>query len=130
MSGQIWAFFDVSSVTLQNNREKMNEKRSKMTQIDWNMVFMSSNALQHVLICISLHHFVIWYIFFVYLLIFEWFMMRFFQKTAFFWKMAIIWDFILACACARARRAGYLGEYRSDQSEIWRDDSLGYLQQI
>jgi len=23
-----------------------------------------------------------------------------------------------------------LGEYRSDRSEIWRDDALGYLQQI
>ena len=33
-------------------------------------------------------------------------------------------------AHARAARAGYLGEYRSDRSEIFRDDSLGYLQQL
>ena len=31
-------------------------------------------------------------------------------------------------SCARAARAGYLGEYRSDRSEIFRGDSLRYYQ--
>ena len=30
--------------------------------------------------------------------------------------------------CSILAKTGYLGEYRSDQSKIWMDDSLGYFQ--
>ena len=44
-------------------------------------------------------------------------------KIVLFWKIANISAFFKLVVVARA---GYLGEYRSDRSEIFRGDSLGY----
>ena len=102
-----------------------------MAQIESNMAFMSPNPLHYVLICITLHHRVIKYVILLHLLILGRFMLRFCRKSAFFWKIAIISEYIFARSCVHARtHAGYLGEYRSDRSEIWRDDAIGYLQQM
>ena len=74
-----------------------------MAQIESNMAFMSPNPLHYVLICITLHHRVIKYVFLLHLLVLGRFMLRFCRKSAFFWKIAIISEYIFARSCMRAR---------------------------
>ena len=120
-AGQSWMVFGVPPAVIQNYRAKRTKKWPKMAQIESNMAFMSPNPLHYVLICITLHHRVIKYVILLHLLILGRFMLRFCRKSAFFWKIAIISEYIFARSCVHARtHAGYLGEYRSDRSEIWR----------
>ena len=104
-AGQSWMVFGVPPAVIQNYRAKRTKKWPKMAQIESNMAFMSPNPLDYVLICITLHHRVIKYVFLLHLLIFGQFMLRFCRKSAFFWKIAIISAsfFSRFSVCARAR---------------------------